>query len=400
MFGHRTFSAIDENDLTAAQNILSVSNNVAYKLSDNVQKALFHATNKGNLAIIDALYNSRALGLNAPGDNQATLFFTACAAGHVEIAQYFMKKGQAKKQEVHDIFQLVDINRQNRDNDSPLFAACAMNRVEVVKYLLTFREITVSLNAKNYNGVTPFFAACSNGHEKIVELLLGLSGDLEVNINKRYKEEKLPKEWGTDEPNEIESQTALYIACKNGHPKIVEMLLKDKRIDIDLTNRRGETPFYATCQGGKIHVIRKFQEKEGFNFVQALITPSPQSIYPVTWILCQNLEFSFIQSIVTKLLSLNNFIEVMTAILKNVTTLAKQIIPHEGNRPILQYMMCSIQARITGQRLEDTVNSLTPEQQKQIIAINSQQLPERITKIIDLFPPANKAIPQLRIQAN
>ena len=50
-------------------------------------------------------------------------------------------------------------------------------------------------------------------------------------------------------------ETALYIACKEGHEAVVEMLL-DANADINKANKRGQTPLFIASRYGQIEVVK------------------------------------------------------------------------------------------------------------------------------------------------
>lgn len=90
----------------------------------------------------------------------------------------------------------VDLNfrdeARGRMSQTPLFAACSNGHVDVVRYLLEFRERTIDFNLPRGDGVTPFSIACQNAHQKVVELLLANRG---IDVNKEDNYQRTPLSW-------------------------------------------------------------------------------------------------------------------------------------------------------------------------------------------------------------
>ena len=49
---------------------------------------------------------------------------------------------------------------------------------------------------------------------------------------------------------------ALHVACRNGHDKIVTMLLAHPDIDVNQKTNTGATPFLFSCSNGRTVCVR------------------------------------------------------------------------------------------------------------------------------------------------
>jgi len=53
-----------------------------------------------------------------------------------------------------------------------------------------------------------------------------------------------------------EGNTAFQLACRHGNVEIVQLFLKNPRVNLQVVNWRLETPFFEACDNGKIEVIK------------------------------------------------------------------------------------------------------------------------------------------------
>ena len=85
------------------------------------------------------------------------------------------------------------------------------------------------MNIRGQNGASPLHLACANNHSGIVEMLLQKGNGLDVNL--------------ADSKN----VTALYLSAYHGYPRIVRLLLWDKRTDVNVRNARGHGAIHAAA---------------------------------------------------------------------------------------------------------------------------------------------------------
>ena len=132
------------------------------------------------------------------------------------------------------IAALDDVNTVD-DGATPLWAASATNKIEVVKLLLEAGDDVN--NASTDNGATALYAASWNGHDEVVKILLGAGAD----VNKAR----------TDG-----GATPLLIASQRGRTKVIEMLLQAGADVNKATTDHGATPLYVASQERRTEVVK------------------------------------------------------------------------------------------------------------------------------------------------
>eukprot|EP00300_Choanocystis_sp_HF-7_P042590 c9323_g1_i2.p1 GENE.c9323_g1_i2~~c9323_g1_i2.p1 ORF type:complete len:446 (+),score=59.67 c9323_g1_i2:514-1851(+) len=168
---------------------------------------------------------------------------------------------------------------------TPLHAAAAMGRIEVVKALLDLKlqrlrqsfpyggsqqvDLRDFVNRPDNTKRTALLAASSSGHLSVIELLKQHGADLHHTDSQHKSAIYLAADHGHTRVVEFLAEngcdvnsktfqteaTPLLIACWRGHVSIVQVLLRFGAI----TSQRckgGATPFYIACQEGFIDIVR------------------------------------------------------------------------------------------------------------------------------------------------
>jgi ankyrin repeat protein len=125
--------------------------------------ALIKADEHGNDDIIEYLIREGA-DVNVPNDYGVTPFIGLCGKGRLEFVELAAKHGG----DVHSSFVAKVGEGTGTKNFSPLQAAAAYGRLEVVELLLSRGA---DPRAKDYKGRTPLELAESEGHDEVARLL-------------------------------------------------------------------------------------------------------------------------------------------------------------------------------------------------------------------------------------
>ena len=131
--------------------------------------------------------------------------------------------------------------------DLTLWGACFYGFPKAVEAALEVEWIKRDPNRATEEGGTPLYVACQIGHLDVVRMLLSTEG-IEPN---RAEEE--------------DGSTPLYIACEKGHLDVVRMLLSTEGIDPDRAEENGATPLFIACQMGHLDVVRMLLSVDGID---------------------------------------------------------------------------------------------------------------------------------------
>lgn len=115
-----------------------------------------------------------------------------------------------------------------------LFDACEVGNLETVKNFLSDPHLDV--NITNKEGLTPLLIACAYGRTVIVELLLK---DKRVDVNKDHL-----------------GLTPFASACRYVYTEIVKLFLENERVDVNRADDGGRTPFFMACFMGHTEIVQ------------------------------------------------------------------------------------------------------------------------------------------------
>ena len=218
-------------------------------IKQKVNAALWEACNTGLVQDVDTISKLYDPDVNYTNQKGQSCVWIACFEGHLEVVKYLTSLTEIRPV-TESLFKLVDAQVPSCDVDktctecgkSPLYAACEMNRAEVVSYLL--EQSGASVNQPTKAEESPLHIACFHGHEDVVKLLL--NNKVDVNYHGAKKK-----------------QTALNIASYFGHVNVVAMLLQHADVDVVLKDCYGFDPMESAVDNGKnevVNILKRYRE--------------------------------------------------------------------------------------------------------------------------------------------
>ena len=136
-----------------------------------------------------------------------------------------------------DSFENDIINAKDSKGRTPLHVAAFYNSPDCLQILLTK---DVLINSQDDDRMTPLMMAAKAGHANVIKILL-LSSGIEG-----------PVLFETD----LFGNTALHIACLEGHGNCALLLLEKSGVDaISIRNEEQQTPLHISAQKGLVMVV-------------------------------------------------------------------------------------------------------------------------------------------------
>lgn len=178
-------------------------------------QALMSAISSNNIAYIKTLAETNIDWIMSPFNKDKSLVIHSAAYyGRLEIVQFLIEKNR-------DLLNITDIFGQ-----SPLLLAARFGYEDIVEYLA---ELGADLTLESHRlgeaaqGKSPIRWATERGHHQVVECLMNHGVDVE-------------RQFGSSQKHLV------HIAAKNGHIKIVKLLLAKNSDWLNLQDTVGQTP--------------------------------------------------------------------------------------------------------------------------------------------------------------
>ena len=220
-------------------------------------------------------------------------FLLACRHGQIEVVKYFMEhitydvseiravETAAKSGHLHLLQYLLDsvVFREHRAVylGRSVYLAAESGHDIVVDYLCD-RGFAV-YNRDKVTGCHALEVAAFRGHDNVVRTLLK-TGFITGRDCWGFK----PQE--SNEPDLIETTTALGLAAENGHAAVVRSLYELSTPDQTRRDLRGFTPLHNAAEGGHSAVVDALLENCGDVYKRAMLVVRGDSVYSTTTASC------------------------------------------------------------------------------------------------------------------
>ena len=155
-----------------------------------------------------------------------------------------------------------NVNSLN-NNRTPLLRAAYNGHAKVVAQLLAHDDVKVT--ATNEHGYNALHSACWKGHVNVVELLLKdgridpaastVAPNLILGEGNSGGQHVGGRQGATKDTIVRDGLTPLIIACDEGHDKIVRMLIRDGRSDVEEVYH-GSSPIHVAARNGHRDVVK------------------------------------------------------------------------------------------------------------------------------------------------
>jgi len=156
--------------------------------------------------------------------------YKAAKRGRLEKVKKLVKKG-------------ANVNYTNSKKRTPLYGASYKGNADIVAYLLRLKDkdgkLLVDVNMVDEDQETPLHVAADEGYYQVVQLLVK---EGKINVNRR----------------DVDGDTALHEAADEGHLAIVKFLVENGA-DPSIKNKKGRTPL-DEAQDEKRQDVIKFLE--------------------------------------------------------------------------------------------------------------------------------------------
>ena len=162
-----------------------------------------------------------------------------CPEAIEETESYKLIKA-CKEKDLGKVKQLL-AGKSDPNTRGAIHQASIRGFTDIVKELLNEKA---DINLKDYGGQTALHCAAGCGNGEMVQLLLNWKPGVDVEIK--------------DE----EGRTALHCAAGNGSEKVVQLLLDKKVLNVDETDRCGQTALFYAARRGYGDVVRKLLHAE------------------------------------------------------------------------------------------------------------------------------------------
>lgn len=255
------------NEKGNAEIIYTLSVATRYSLSTKLDSDLLLAIRLGFVAKVKESIDNNA-NSNTCNSNGVSALHMASISGNIEIIEYLTKKGA--------IIDILDLNKA-----TPLHIASLYGNLEAIQYLI---DKGANINALDINGITPLHYTTISMSPNIyssMELLIkeGANPNLtnKTEFNFLYKVSYLGKDnivnsilQKIDNINEIHPEShvsALHAASRNGHTKVVHLLLS-AGIDIKLKDINGHSAYYL-ARNNSFYNLGKILNSKETQFISA-----------------------------------------------------------------------------------------------------------------------------------
>ncbi|KAJ7458855.1 ankyrin repeat-containing domain protein [Mycena latifolia] len=198
------------------------------------------AIRDGDLALVHVLLEHNA---NPNISDSPSALTRASRQGSTEIVRLLLQHG-------------ADVNVEDEEHRSALLAASKWGYPEVVQHLL---QAGADVNVEDEEYRSPLQVASKCGYHEVVQLLLQAGADVNAKGGKYQSSlQKLRHRHHNSDVNMANYESALQVACTNGHTNVVRLLLQ-AGASMDIEGLWGG-PLHTASEGGHTEIVQLLLE--------------------------------------------------------------------------------------------------------------------------------------------
>ncbi|XP_071836319.1 uncharacterized protein [Apostichopus japonicus] len=225
-------------------------------ICDKLDRSPLHiAAENGHTEVVELLVDRFKASVAARTKDGSTLMHIASQCGHPDTALAFLKKG-------------VPLHMPNKAGAVCLHAAAKRGHTAVVKALLTKGALVDARTKDNYSALhisvqycKPLVVQTLLGYGAQVQLKGGKAQEAPLHIAARIKEgekvaEMLLKSGADVNATMSNGETALHVAARHGHLKMVQALLEEGA-DVEYGSKVGENPLHVAVRHAHYPIVNE-----------------------------------------------------------------------------------------------------------------------------------------------
>ena len=292
-------AAMLSGNVALVRKIISMSadfyHEVISRLTTDHGTLLHLACVSGKLELVELVKQEFQCDINAQNKQGNTPLHVACEWGWLEIVQFLVASGcnvnilnncghtpltTAIKHSRIKIFVFlfsrdsVSFNVKTADTcETSLHLACCCHHSEFALALLNDPRYTISLDAIDKFGDTPLFNACRLGSIEVVRKLVAKPGCTRLMVNDITKETpahiacrndrldilKVLLTEGVSEPLPLNfrGESLLHIACYNDAQETIDFLIENEISNLNISCYTVQSPVHIACRHGNVETAKK-----------------------------------------------------------------------------------------------------------------------------------------------
>ena len=291
--------ALQSGNIQAVRGLISQDSHlVRHLLVGNHDTLLHSACVSGKKEMVELLVDNFKCDVNVCNDNGDTPLHISCEWGHFNICLFLLEQmgcyfnvaniqGHtpltfAIRHNRLEIFKILlskgaDMLVTTKDSlETPLHLACYHDNSDFAAALLDDQNMCAYLNTADKYGDTPLFNACRVGNIKVVKCLIAKSDNIRTFVNKITKEtpahvvcrmkrldilralvcEGIDSSVKYDQLNYLE-KSLLHVACDIDAEDIINYLIDNEVCKKNNMDHNGHTPLHIACMRGNTNIVKK-----------------------------------------------------------------------------------------------------------------------------------------------